>query len=84
MTGRPIPAKPRIPVNPMNITVNAGKSPARKLTSKPTQGTTELGMISEDGQGASPDSKSPSPKKKGYGMMQRLTTEEWNEQKDKA
>ena len=81
MSGRSIPAKDTTAKSAGGISVSDFPEPASpsKLGEGPNQ-PIKLGVIVEDNQGAQPDA--PERTLKGHGMMKRLTTEEWNEQKD--
>ena len=87
MSGRSIPSKEKTAQSPPT---KAGFSNVSVKTTEPTSPSAfgasagkhsiELGVIVENSQGAMPST--PSKTLKGHGMMKRLTTEEWNEQKD--
>ena len=81
MSGRSIPAKDTTAKSAGGISVNNFPEPASpsNLGAGPNQ-PIKLGVIVEDSQGAQPDA--PERNLKNHGMMKRLTTEEWNEQKD--
>ena len=78
MSGRNIPAKDTTAkaAGGINVIHMSEPSSPSKLGIGPNQ-PIKLGIIVEDGQGASADE--PGRTLKGHGMMKRLTTEEWNE-----